>query len=145
MLSAALTTTRALADDSSLDFSERYLSQSAVWFDVFGKGFAVFELRTLFAISVSLLVATPLIFVGLIYLLVRKDKWFPFSRAQIVNDSTRVDMDGWKGFFRFPFVFILTSGMVVGLAFLIAKFNPNIAYSSQFSVWRYVPRLIKFR
>ena len=46
-------------------------------------------------------------------------------------------------FFRLPIVFVIATGAVVGLAFLVVRFNPLIVYSSPYAVWRYVMILLR--
>ncbi|KAJ9246886.1 hypothetical protein DTO207G8_8496 [Paecilomyces variotii] len=69
MLSAAVATTEGLVSDSSNRFDgdaqepgkvPSGKGSDAVWFDLFGSAFAVFQLHTLFALSVTLLIVGPL-------------------------------------------------------------------------------------
>ncbi|PWY76326.1 hypothetical protein BO70DRAFT_388646 [Aspergillus heteromorphus CBS 117.55] len=69
MLSAAVATTEGLVGDKSGQFDgasredARVASgegSKAVWFDLFGTTFVVFQLHTLFALSVTLLIVAPL-------------------------------------------------------------------------------------
>jgi hypothetical protein len=145
MLSAAVATTQGLASDASDEFdgpvsapgkvSSRQGSE-AVWFDIFGKAFAVFQLHTLFAISVTLLVVTPLILVGLTIVLIRADKWYPFSSWKYVEGiEDNVRIDGLRAVFRIPVVYIVSTAALIGFAYLLVKINPYILYSSEYAVW----------
>jgi hypothetical protein len=147
MLSAAIATMQGLSSDTSSTFDgeatvaggvQSGSGTESVWFDIFGKGFAVFRLHTLFAISVTLLVVTPLILIGLNVWLSKIDRWYLFARKSYSSsdDDDFVPINGWRGFFRFPIVFVIASAAVIGLAFLVTKINPYITYSSQYSVWR---------
>ena len=108
-----------------------------VWFDLFGRVLAVFRLRTLFAWSLALLIASPLILMLLTFLLVRQEKYYLFSGSiekQGENDGV-VHLKGWRGAFRFPITLIVAGAITTGAAFLLRKINPFIIYSSQYSVW----------
>ena len=145
MLSAALATTQGLSSDTSSTFEGEPTvdggvgagkGSDAVWFDIFGRTFAVLQLHALFAISVTLLVVTPLILIALHVVLARTDRWYLFSRKKILAaDEETVPINGLRGFFRFPAVVVVSTAAVVGLAFLIAKVNPYICYSSEYAVW----------
>ena len=147
MLSASLATIQGLTADTSSTFNGQAAGKSkldsgegseAVWFDLLGRGFAVFRLRTLFALSISLLVVTPIILIAVLMALYMLDKLYIFSGSKHHHhpegDDT-VALYGWRGFFRYPVIFIVASGTVVGLAFLVTKINPFIVYSSQYAVW----------
>lgn len=147
MLSASLATIQGLTADTSSTFNAQTVGKAkvnsgkgsgAVWFDLFGRGFAVFRLRTLFALSISLLVVTPILLVVVLVALHMFDKLYLFSGSKHHHhpegDDT-VALHGWRGFFRYPVIFIVASGTVVGLAFLVRKVNPYIVYSSQYAVW----------
>ncbi|KAH7152800.1 putative zinc metalloprotease [Dactylonectria macrodidyma] len=158
MLSAALASTDKLSQITGTVFNgERSDGQKkqvlngkqveGVWFDLFGSVWAVFALRGLFAWSLTLLVATPLILVVVTYLLVRKDKYYFFSRDikmhHDINDDPVV-LGGWKGFFRFPFAFIFAAGLTLASVFLLIKFNPLIIYSSSYAVFSMTLSLFYF-
>ncbi|MCJ1365112.1 hypothetical protein MMC16_004232 [Acarospora aff. strigata] len=147
MLSAALATIQGLTSDTSSLFEGESVGKAkvqsgqgsvGVWFDLFGRGFAVFELQILFALSISLLVATPIVLIVVLAILYKFDKLYMFSGSKHHHhpegDDT-VALYGWRGFFRYPVIFIVASGAVVGLAFLLTKVNPYIVYSSQYAVW----------
>jgi hypothetical protein len=152
MLSAALETTKGLSSDTSSQFTgdakrEGMVNSGqgteAVWFDLFGSALVVFELHTLFAISVTLLVVAPLILLLLTIILAKVDKLYIFSsqKVSIENNGlttveTRVRIDGWKALFRTPVVSMVASAAAIGVALLIDKVNPYIVYSSEYAVWR---------
>ena len=105
---------------------------------VFGRGFAVLQLRTLFAISLTLLVASPLLTVVVLVVLSRHDKLYYFSskaRPGGHSDGEPVYLQGWRGFSRFPLTVIVASAVVIALAFLVNKVNPFIVHSSPYAVW----------
>ncbi|OKL60480.1 Vacuolar membrane protease [Talaromyces atroroseus] len=145
MLSAAVATTEGLVSDTSRDFEGRPQGPGkvpsgtgsvAVWFDLFGTAFAVFELHTLFALSVTLLIVGPLTLFITSIILANQDRMYLFGISVSVDDGFgNVPLRGWRGFFRFPFIFVSTTASVVGLAYLLAKINPMIAHSSEYAVW----------
>ncbi|TKA72331.1 hypothetical protein B0A55_06749 [Friedmanniomyces simplex] len=147
MLSTSLETMKALVSydgeqfDGSVDRRGKLdleAGSTGVWFDLFGRAFAVMQLNTLFALSVTLLVAGPILLILLEVLLVRNDKWYLFSRKKYLNssdDDEVVHISGLRGFFRFPIAFVAASAAVVALGFLQTKLNPNIVYSSEYVVW----------
>ena len=145
MLSAALATMQGLSSDTSSIFKgeatvdggvDAGRGSEGVWFDIFGRTFAVFQLHTLFAISVTLLVVTPLILIVLHVILARTDRWYLFSRKKILaEDEEAVHINGLRGFFRFPTIVVVSTAACVGLAFLIAKVNPYICYNSEYALW----------
>ena len=109
-----------------------------VWFDLFGESFLLFELHTLFAIAVTLLVVSPIVLLVAIVLLAQADKLYMFSistRASKTLGSLRVSTGGLRGLFRFPIILVLSSAGVIGLALLVTKLNSFIIYSSPYSVW----------
>jgi hypothetical protein len=151
MLSAAIATTSGLAADTSATFSsseddhdpysnvKKGTSTDAVWFDIFGRVFVVFQLHTLFALCVSLLVVTPLVLIGLTFGLSKANKNYLFARKAYMfssDDDHPVHLYGWKGFFRFPIIFVIATAVVVALAYLVVRVNPIIVYSSPYAVWR---------
>ena len=147
MLSAAIATMQGLTGDTGNIFEGRSnvkgknLTGSGsygVWFDLFGRLFVVFELRTLFAISVTLLVVTPLTLIVVAVILAKVDKLYLFNSSKYRHNSDGDDfisLQGWRGVFRYPIIFILAVAGVVGLAFLTNKLNPYIVYSSPYSIW----------
>ncbi|KKY21802.1 putative peptidase family m28 family [Diplodia seriata] len=88
MLSAALESMKALTSYTGTEFEGgpdgTGQGSNGVWFDLFGETLAIFELHTLFAFSVTLLVVTPLIFIGLTAILVSLDKWYLFARKNMM-------------------------------------------------------------
>lgn len=150
MLSAAIATTSGLASDTSNRFSGSERSHTngkvdagtgtdAVWFDLFGKAFVIFRLHTLFALCVTLLVAAPVILIGLTVGLSKADKNYLFAWKKYVHssdDDQPVQLNGWRGFFRFPIVFVVVTAITIALAYLLERVNPYIIYSSPFAVWR---------
>ncbi|KAI0400611.1 hypothetical protein F4802DRAFT_478852 [Xylaria palmicola] len=120
---------------------------SGVWFDLFGKTLALFELRTFFAWSLTLLIATPLILAAITYLLVRRDKYYFFSARVSPYEGAVLDpvmLGGRKGIFRFPLALGVAGALVVGSAYLITKINPLIVYSSEYAVWAMMLSLFYF-
>ncbi|KAK4192958.1 hypothetical protein QBC35DRAFT_160578 [Podospora australis] len=108
-----------------------------VWFDLFGKSFVHFGLRGMFAWSLTVLVATPLILFLVSYILHKLDKHYFFTstvRTYDLPDFEPVSVGGWKGLFRFPFALVVASAVSLGVAFLMNKVNPFIVYSNRYSV-----------
>jgi hypothetical protein len=148
MLSASVETIRHLTSDVSNTFTgprgdnasgkvNNGRGSDGVWFDLFGGYFAVFGLRTLFAWSLTLLIASPLILLLLSFILVKKDKFYLFTGSiqPVGHESEVVSLKGWRGLTRFPVALIVSGAVTVGAAFLVVKYNPLIIYSSQYSVW----------
>jgi hypothetical protein len=147
MLSASVETMKYLSSDTNEfvgergDNATRKVKNSSgtvgVWFDLFGSTMAVFRLRSLFAWSLTLLIAAPLILMLISYLLIRQDKYYLFAGAVKPEglESEAVSLQGWRGAFRFPITFLISAGVTVGVAFLLRKYNPLIIYSSQYAVW----------
>lgn len=143
MLSAALSTMQGLTSDTSLTFDRKDEAPSGhgstgVWFDLFGRAFAIFRLRTLFALSVTLLVVAPLTLIVIAALLYKVDKLYLFSSSKHhhhTEGDDSVAIQGWRGLFRWPITFVLATAAVIGLAFLQNTVNPYIFSSSQYSVW----------
>lgn len=107
---------------------------------MFGRTFAVLRLHTVFALTITLIVAP---FVGIfvtMHALSHAKKLYFFSNTQLPpplpgHPHAAKTTRGWRGFFRFPIAFVLASAAVIGMAFLFNKVNPMIIYSSQYSVW----------
>lgn len=144
MLSAAISTMDGLTSDTTDTFRGPQSAaggvhagkgHDSVFFDIFGRTFAVLRLHTMFAISVTLLVVTPIVLIALEVILRKTDKWYLFARKQKVGEEEVVEIKAFRGFFRFPLVFVVSTAAVVGLALLVAKVNPYIVYSSEYSVW----------
>ena len=147
MLSASIHTLQGLTEDTSSNFDGKSAGQGkvssgtgsgAVWFDVYGKIFFIFQLHTLFAMAVILLVISPILVLITIAALIKADKLYLFSLSARPNKtigSLRVSTGGLRGLFRFPMIIAFSSAGVGGLAFLVTKLNPFIIYSSPYSVW----------
>ncbi|KAI0896044.1 hypothetical protein F4806DRAFT_487275 [Annulohypoxylon nitens] len=158
MLSSSLYTMQGLSGDTGQTFiGERAdgdrkkvwngRGTDGVWFDLFGKAFALFDLRTLFAWSLTLLIATPLILVGLTYVLIRKDKYYFFSSSRTAYEGSELDpvvLGGRKGLFRFPLALVIAGALVVGSAYLVTKINPLVIYSNEYTVWAMMISLFYF-
>lgn len=147
MLSAAVATMQALTSDTSSQFDGEASGRGkvasgkgtiAVWFSFFGQGFAVFRLHTLFALSVTLLIVSPVVLILLGAVLLKVDKHYLFSSSKHHHhpegDDT-VPLKGLRGIARYPFIFALPTAGVIALAFLIARMNPYVVYSSPYAVW----------
>lgn len=110
-----------------------------VWFDIFGSGFVLFNLRGMFAWSLTILIAAPLILGLVTYLLVKADKYYFFSSHVRTYDhpdyEQPIPVGGLKGLFRFPIALVFATALTVGCAFLLRKVNPLIVYSSPYTVW----------
>ncbi|KAF2757885.1 putative zinc metalloprotease [Pseudovirgaria hyperparasitica] len=146
MLSASLGTVKAMVSDTSDHFSGQPEDgkvkagdgSRVVYFDLFTQVLAVFELHTLFAWSVTLLVVTPIMFIVLTIFLSRADKMYLWARRGWVhssNDDHFISFNGIRGFFRYPMTIAIATAATIALAYLYAKVNPLIAYSSEYSVW----------
>lgn len=156
MLSAALASTAGLASDSSTTFSEAPDDHGrgplrddkgkvraghgtdAVWFDLFGKVFVVFQLHTMFVLCVTMLVAAPMALIALNFGLSKANKNYLFARKAYMfssDDDHPIRLYGWRGFFRFPIIFVIATGVIVALAYLVTRVNPMIVYSSPYAVW----------
>ncbi|KAL6705238.1 hypothetical protein ACN47E_007198 [Coniothyrium glycines] len=149
MLSAAISSTAGLASVTGEEFAKpnkdrddpeasKHAGSDAVWFDLFGKVFVVFQLHTFFALCVSILVVAPLTLIGLSFGLSKAGKNYLFARKAYVysaDDDHPVHLYGWRGFFRFPIVFATATAIVVALAYLVVRVNPYIIYSSPYAIW----------
>ncbi|KAI9817646.1 MAG: hypothetical protein M1832_004650 [Thelocarpon impressellum] len=148
MLSAALATTKSLTSDTSTTFEgegkgddgkvDSGKGSDGVWFDLYGKAFVMFRLNTMIAVSITLLIVVPLIVAVLVLILYQQQKMYFFSRgAHMLGllEAETVALHGWRGFTRFPIALVVSSAAVVGLALLVTKVNPFIAYSSPLAVW----------
>jgi hypothetical protein len=149
MLQASMHTVKALSSDTSDSFMgprgdgakgkvKNGSGTDGVWFDIFGKGFALFDLRGLFAWSLTLLIASPLLLILVTFFLHRQGKFYFFAsngpQADEGAEAVPVSLYGWRGVFRFPVSFIIASALTIGSAFLVRKANPLIVYSSHFAV-----------
>ena len=147
MLFAALYTVRGLATDTSSTFegsapgknkASSGTGSDGVWFDILGRVFVVFELHTLFALSVTLLIAAPIFLIITGVIVTSQDKFYLFSLSKSPSHSVEdhsVPLYGLRGFFRYPVIFAAPTAGLIGLAFLVTKVNPFIVYSSPYAVW----------
>lgn len=145
MLSAAVATTQELVSDATDRFDGHVHDDGivpsgtgtrAVWFDLFGSVFAVFRLHTLFALSVTLLIVAPLTLLVTSIALSKADKMYLFrSSVRLDGSFEKVHLRGLRGFFRFPFLFVIPTAVTVALAYLVTKINTFIVHSSPYAVW----------
>ncbi|KAK3685808.1 hypothetical protein B0T22DRAFT_230935 [Podospora appendiculata] len=158
MLSATIHTSRSLSSDTGDTFVgprpdgargkvANGSPSDGVWFDMFGKAFVLFGLRGMFAWSLTILVATPLILFVVSYILHKTDKYYFFTsnvRTYDQPDYETVAVGGFKGFFRFPFALVVAGSLTLSVAFLMKKVNPFIIYGSRYSVWAMMVSLFYF-
>lgn len=150
MLSASVETIKFLTSDMSTKFNGKRgdddetkvpngQGSNGVWFDLFGKALVVLELRTMFAISLALLVAGPLLMWLACFLLLQQNKFYFFKGSVTPHNQNHenetISLKGGRGFFRYPFALVLSAASTVGAALLLGKINPLIIYSSQYAVW----------
>jgi hypothetical protein len=147
MLSAALATTKELTSDTSSTFVgepstkggvDAGTGSAGVWFDLFGQTFAVFQLHTLFALSITLLVVAPVFLLLTIITVHRVDRFYLFSKSKLQHTpdgDELIPLYGWRGFFRFPLIFVVSCAAPTALGYAIYLINPQIAHSSEWSVW----------
>lgn len=136
MLSTALATMKAMTSYTGDAFDGPVMGNgrvdvgtgsNGVWFDLFNRTFALMKLPTLFALSVTLLVAAPVILIALQVVLVRGDKWYPLAKKQYLHssdDDEPVHFSGMRGLLRFPIAFVVATAAVFALAYLVTKINP---------------------
>lgn len=147
MLSAALETTKSLTTDTSSTFVGEPATKGGVdagtgspgvWFDLFGRTFVVFQLHTLFALSVTLLVVAPVLLLLTTITLYRVDRCYLFSTSKIhptPDGDDVIPLYGWRGFFRFPLIFAVSCAAPIALGYALFLINPQIAHSSEWAVW----------
>ena len=147
MLSASIATMQELTSYQGSTFEGRTdrngrldtgKGSDSFYFDLLGLAFVVGKLNTLFALSVTLLVAGPIILILLEIILRKLDKWYLFAGKRYLNssdDDEAIRLHGIRGWSRWLFTFIVATGVTVLLAFLITKTNPYIVYSSEYAVW----------
>ena len=147
MMSAAFAIMQGLSSDESSEFENEDATNQkdasgtgsdAVWFDLFGRAFAVFKLDTLFAISVTLLVIGPITLIAIGATLWRVDKLYLFSYSKYsrwAESDQSIGIKGLRGITRWPIAFVLATAAVIGLAFLMTTANPYIINSSPYAVW----------
>ncbi|RMZ75185.1 hypothetical protein DV738_g5614, partial [Chaetothyriales sp. CBS 135597] len=137
MLSAALATTRQLSSKPVQATPSSKLPQ-AIWFDLFGSFFVVFDTHTFFALSVTLLVVGPIVLLLTALLLYRFDKFYLFASSReyhLSNGDEIIPLYGWRGFSRFPIVSLFACAGPVALAFLLSKENEFVVHGSEWAVW----------
>lgn len=148
MFSAALASTKQFSEvtgsvfdgersDGRRDVVQNGKTTEGVWFDFFGRSWAAFPLRGLFAWTLTLLITTPLILFVVTVLLINKDKYYYFASEVKIeygvgNESLR--LGGWRGLFRFPLALIVAAALTTASAMLVIKFNPLIIYSSSYAM-----------
>jgi hypothetical protein len=149
MLSASVETMKSLTSDTDQFIGRRGDGDTTkvsngwgtdgVWFDILGTVMPVFRLRTLFALSLALLIASPLVLMLITYSLVKSDRYYLWCSAEFPpahqTDYEMIYINGWRGFWRYPIVLFVTAALTTGAAFLLRKVNPLIVYSSQYTVW----------
>lgn len=145
MLSSALSTVQGLASDTSSNFDGNNAEpgkvasghgSDAVYFDLFGEFLVVFSLGTLFALSVTLLVAAPLVLIIIGVILYRYDKLYLFSSSKThPRLEEQVRLQGWRGLGRQPVIFVFGTAAVIGIALLVTKLNRYVIYSSPYAIW----------
>lgn len=142
MLNMAVTTSKELTD-SNVEYSSSPGSKG-IWFDLMGQVLALLKLHTLFAISVSLLVIAPIAMIVIAAILSKVDRYYLFARKarsdsldpRSPDEETVIQLNGWRGLFRYPIAFVFATAAVAGLVLLVTKINPYIVYSSPYAVWR---------
>jgi len=144
MLGSSLQTLQAATSDTTRQFDRDSgppagTGHTGVWFDLFGRSFAVLRLHTLFALSITFIVVPFVLMALTTYFLYTNNKLYYLSNTPLVPQPRRSSnartTRGWRGLLRFPVAFIIATGATIGLAFLVHKVNPMIAYSSQYTVW----------
>lgn len=147
MMSGAFAIMQGLSSDESSNFDSRDaktqkeaigIGSDAVWFDLFGRVFASFQLNVLFAISITLLVVGPITLIVIGAVLWKIDKLYLFSHSKHgrwTESDQSVGIKGVRGITRWPIAFILATAAVTGLAFLMTTANPYIINSSPYAVW----------
>ncbi|KAF3905670.1 hypothetical protein ABW21_db0208243 [Orbilia brochopaga] len=138
MLETSLASVRGMAADDSYTFIEGSgRKHTGVWFDMFGRGFAVLQIRDTFILTMCLLTITPFLLLLTLYFLAKSDKLYLFASSPSSNTPLppKLELAGFKGFWRPIVAIVLAGAAVVGVALLIAKVNPMIMYSSQEAVW----------
>ncbi|KAM7197317.1 hypothetical protein V8F20_006671 [Naviculisporaceae sp. PSN 640] len=158
MLSATIHTMERLSGDTGDTFTgprsdgahdkvDNGSPSHGVWFDLFGKGFVLFDLHSMFAWSLTVLIATPLILILVTYILHKTDKYYFFTskvKTYEGSESSTVSVGGLKGLFRFPLALTVAGALTLGTGFLMRKENPFIIYSSPYSVWAMTISLFYF-
>ncbi|KAF3934480.1 hypothetical protein ABW19_dt0203219 [Dactylella cylindrospora] len=138
MFETALSSTTGMAGDGGYTFIQGSgRKHTGVWFDMFGRGFAILQIGTAFITSMCLLTITPFFFFLIIYFLAKSEKLYLFASSPKSNGPLppKLELAGYKGFWRPLVAIAVSSGGVFGAAMLINKVNPMILYSSQEAVW----------
>lgn len=136
MLSGALASAKSLTGSAG-DAVEKS-ETDAVWFDLFGNSLVLFALRGLFAWSLTILIVSPLLVGLLLFLLHKFDKHYLFrssvEQPESADAGSKVDIGGWKGFFRFPAALLVAGSAVYGTALFVCKVQPFAIYSNLYAV-----------
>ena len=135
MLSSALTTTINLSGDIG-DVADGGAT-TGVWFDLFGDSLVLFELKGMFAWSLTILVAAPLILILVLYIVYKCDKDYIFRSSTKTSEGSefeKIALGGMRGLFRFPFALTVAGALAVGAALLLRKVQPFVVYSSPYAV-----------
>ncbi|KAK6338641.1 hypothetical protein TWF696_009452 [Orbilia brochopaga] len=138
MFETSLASVTGMAADDSYTFIQGSgRKHTGVWFDMFGRGFAVFQIKDTFILSMCLLTITPFFIFLTVYFLTRSEKFYLFASSPGSNTPLppKLELAGFKGFWRPIIAIVLAAAAVVGVSLLIAKVNPMIMYSSQEAVW----------
>jgi hypothetical protein len=133
MLDNSVHALRELTAQSPTTFAKGAGTQG-VWFDTFGKAFAMISMSAMFGWSVALLVAGPVVLAVVSLLLVRADKYYFFAGSlRYRGRKSQVSaVNGWNGFFRFPVALIVSILAVVAACYCVIGRNPYIVYSNNY-------------
>ncbi|KIH88471.1 peptidase family m28 family [Sporothrix brasiliensis 5110] len=136
MLSGALASTKTLTGSAGDAVEDG--ETDAVWFDLFGDSLILLALRSLFAWSLTILIVSPLLVALILFLLHKFDKDYLFrasvEQPESADADSKVDIGGWKGFFRFPAALAVAGSAVYGTALLVCKVQPFAIYSHLYAV-----------
>lgn len=136
MLSGTLASTKSLTGAAG-DAVEKSQTD-AVYFDLFGDSLVLFALRGLFAWSLTILIVSPLLVGLLLYLLYKFDKDYLFrasvDQPESADADSKIDIGGWKGFFRFPAALFVAGSAVYGTALFVCKVQAFAIYSNLYAV-----------
>ncbi|KAH8894532.1 putative zinc metalloprotease [Thozetella sp. PMI_491] len=134
MMNSAIETVSAMSN--AAEDTYKGAGTDGVWFDTFGYSFVVMTLKSLFSWAVAMLVISPLALGGLTFFLIRADKYYFFSgRFSRRRNNILPVVNGWNGLFRYPIALIVSILAVIVSGLIIAKGNPFIIYSSEYSIW----------
>ncbi|KAK8065407.1 hypothetical protein PG997_012154 [Apiospora hydei] len=130
MLSAAVTTMQALTSDTGETFEGDAAGKHKV-----PSGQASFPLRRL-GVTPG---CRPLALLLIGAILSHFDKFYLFSHCLPPHPESdhdqSISLHSLRGILRFPTIFIASTAILVGLAFMLNKLNPFIVYSSPYAVW----------